>query len=232
MDKNKPLKKIVADNLTELRKSKSLTQSQLGEMLGYTDKAISKWEHGDTTPDLETLKKLADFYGVTIDYLCKVPSQKEKKAALLDIKKRGNNRIVVALLSSMIAPAIFILVYVILLAATGINYWLAFLWWLPIDALILFIFAWVWHNRTVREWCAIAFTWTALTCVYLQLVYSLPGEGKFYWTLFFFGIPATLGAILWKQFKRKKYMEQELKAEEAEVKSQDEVKTESKEETK
>lgn len=203
MDSNLPLKKIVADNLTELRKSKSLTQSQLGEMLGYTDKAVSKWEHGDTTPDIETLKKLAEFYGVTIDYLTKVPNQKEKKDALLDIKKRDNNRIVVALLADMAAPAISILLYIILLATKNINYWLAFLWWIPIDALILFIFAWVWHNRVARQWTAIAFTWSSITCVYLQLVVSLE-YGYRFWALFFFGIPATIGAILWKLFKRHK----------------------------
>ena len=82
MNENVPLKSIVANNLTELRKEKGLTQIQLAELFNYSDKAVSKWERGDTLPDLETLKALADYYQVTLDYLVHEGSRKDKSQDL------------------------------------------------------------------------------------------------------------------------------------------------------
>ena len=53
-------KKVVAGNITRLRTSMNLTQAQLGEMLNYSDKSISKWERGESIPDVFVLKKIAD----------------------------------------------------------------------------------------------------------------------------------------------------------------------------
>ena len=57
-------KQIVAANLSALRKEKGLTQVQLAEQLHYSDKAVSKWERGESLPDLAVMKQLADFYGM------------------------------------------------------------------------------------------------------------------------------------------------------------------------
>ena len=75
----KEIREIVSENLTELRKEKKLTQLELAEKINYSDKAVSKWENGDTLPDIETLQKLCDFYGVTLDYLTHEGSRKDKK---------------------------------------------------------------------------------------------------------------------------------------------------------
>ena len=53
-------------NLADLRKSANLTQSGLGEKLSISAQAISKWENGTSEPDIDTLKKLAEIYGVTV----------------------------------------------------------------------------------------------------------------------------------------------------------------------
>ena len=52
------IKETIAKNLVELRKSHKLTQSALAEKLNYSDKAISRWEHAETLPDIETLCKV------------------------------------------------------------------------------------------------------------------------------------------------------------------------------
>ena len=64
-----PVKNVVAKNLIELRKSRKLTQSDLAEMLNYSDKTISKWENGDSLPDIAVLAALTDIYGITLDDL-------------------------------------------------------------------------------------------------------------------------------------------------------------------
>lgn len=55
--------------LKELRKSKGLNQSFFAEMLGISLTAYQKYEHGTAEPNFDNLSKLADFYGVTTDYL-------------------------------------------------------------------------------------------------------------------------------------------------------------------
>ena len=62
-------KAIVAKNLANYRKINNLTQLDLAEKLSYSDKAISKWERGESLPDLYTLQRIADLYGITINDL-------------------------------------------------------------------------------------------------------------------------------------------------------------------
>lgn len=57
------------NNLKSLRKSKDLTQKQLAEKINVTHVSISGYESGNRTPDLDTLKVIADYFDVSIDYL-------------------------------------------------------------------------------------------------------------------------------------------------------------------
>ncbi|MBQ8960215.1 MAG: helix-turn-helix transcriptional regulator [Ruminococcus sp.] len=55
--------------LKELRKERGLTQEQLGEKLGVTNKTVSRWETGNYLPPVECLSMLSDLYGFTINEL-------------------------------------------------------------------------------------------------------------------------------------------------------------------
>ncbi|MDE6661671.1 MAG: helix-turn-helix domain-containing protein [Anaeroplasmataceae bacterium] len=57
--------------LTELRKEKDLSQTDLAEIIGVTFQAVSKWERGEAIPDISILEKLASFYSVSIDEIIK-----------------------------------------------------------------------------------------------------------------------------------------------------------------
>ena len=61
----------INEKILRLRKARSLTQAELGEKLGVTDKAVSKWEQGNGMPDLEQIQSLSDFFNVSLDYLLK-----------------------------------------------------------------------------------------------------------------------------------------------------------------
>ena len=62
------VKEVVKNNLIKLRKDNKFTQLELAQKVGYSDKAISRWETGETTPDVETLNTLAELYNVPIAY--------------------------------------------------------------------------------------------------------------------------------------------------------------------
>ena len=70
--------------ISELRKEKNMTQEQLAEKLGVTDKSISRWENGKTMPDYSLLKDLCDILSISINELFlgeKISNEDYKKKA-------------------------------------------------------------------------------------------------------------------------------------------------------
>ena len=63
------------DNLIQLRKYHRLTQEELAEKIGVTRQAIAKWEAGETMPDLEKSRLLAEVLEVSLDDLAKFESE-------------------------------------------------------------------------------------------------------------------------------------------------------------
>ena len=59
----------VGSQIMELRKARGMTQGALGERLGVTFQAVSKWERGETLPDTAILVDLADALGTTVDFI-------------------------------------------------------------------------------------------------------------------------------------------------------------------
>lgn len=73
--KNQSLGTMIA----ALRKEKQMTQLDLAEKMGVTDKAVSKWERNLSCPDVNTLPKLAELFGISVDELMQGKSGAEKK---------------------------------------------------------------------------------------------------------------------------------------------------------
>ena len=63
------LNEIIGKKLLYLRKRNKLTQAELAEKLCYSDKAISKWEKGESLPSVEVFYKISKLYGVSLDYI-------------------------------------------------------------------------------------------------------------------------------------------------------------------
>lgn len=76
--------------LAELRKEHNLTQTELGEKLGVTNKTISRWETGNYMPPVEMLAELSNLYGLTINELLsgkKLTTEEYKEMAETNIKE-------------------------------------------------------------------------------------------------------------------------------------------------
>lgn len=81
--------------IATLRKEKELTQEQLGEKLGVTNKTISRWENGNYMPDIEMLSLLSKEFDVSINELIS-----GERLLLDDFKKAADNNLVMALNNS------------------------------------------------------------------------------------------------------------------------------------
>ncbi len=68
----------ISENIKRLRKNKDVTQEQIAEMLGVSVTAVSKWERGETYPDITMLFPLARYFGVSLDELMGYDEEKEK----------------------------------------------------------------------------------------------------------------------------------------------------------
>lgn len=64
--------------IASLRKEKGMTQMELAGKMGVTDKAVSKWERDLSCPDINSLPKLAELFGISVDELMQVRSEKQK----------------------------------------------------------------------------------------------------------------------------------------------------------
>ncbi len=81
------LKPIIAKNISNLRQQNNMTQGDLADKLNYSDKAISKWERAESIPDVAVLKKIADLFEVTLDYL--VSENNEKTASETEVSNNS-----------------------------------------------------------------------------------------------------------------------------------------------
>lgn len=198
-------KSILATNLTILRKAEKLTQIELAEVLSYSDKSISKWENGDTVPDLDTLIALSNYYNLPLDTLCKTPLDESavKSNQVEGLKKRRaltRNKIIITLLSISLVWFIATFVFVHLLLLYDYKYWMAFIWALPLSCLICVIFCSIWSSHKSIIAAVSALVWTLLFALHLNFV-SLGFDN--FATLYFLGIPAQIALILWSKLNFK-----------------------------
>lgn len=84
--------------LAELRKEKNLTQDELGEKIGVTNKTVSRWENGNYLPPVEMLQILSDFYNISINEI--LSGERLNDA---DYRKKADDNIVTALSNSTAA---------------------------------------------------------------------------------------------------------------------------------
>lgn len=78
------------EQLIRLRKQRGLSQEQLGQHIGVSRQTVSKWELGDTTPELEKLIQISRFFDISIDTL--VGNEDEKNAASQESKTGKSER--------------------------------------------------------------------------------------------------------------------------------------------
>ena len=107
-----------ANTIYQIRMEKKLTQKDLADLIGVSDRTISKWENGTTVPDLETIKRLCKALGTSPDSIVK--SKKNYKDVLYDFKRRLCN--ILNYLLKNIFLISFVITFILLLTYFINNY--------------------------------------------------------------------------------------------------------------
>ena len=150
------LKQIVAANITDLRKKNNITQAELAQRLNYTDKAVSKWERGESLPDVAVLKQIADIFAVKIDYL--VTAEHPDKASeppAVNRRRLRNHRLIAGMSIVLVwLIATFVFVNIQLVLPNLVHQWLAFVFAVPVSCIVWLVFnAESATSSSFRFWC-------------------------------------------------------------------------------
>ncbi len=196
------IKENLAKNLILYRKANNLTQLDLAQKLNYSDKAVSKWERGESVPDLYILKKLADFYGITIDTLISEPT----KEVLPKNSSRKIKRTAILLCSTGLVWLVAVLCFAMLnLIFPSITHtWLSFFYALPITFILLLVFTAVWKKPWLNTLSISLLIWSILLAVFLTILCMLPTPPKTLWMIFLIGIPLQALTLFYFMYRKSK----------------------------
>jgi len=188
------LKNIIAQNIAQLRRDNNMTQLELAEKLNYSDKAISKWERGESLPDVAVLKNIADIFLVSVDYLLEEVHKKPVPPAARTTTRKRRRGVITwlgVLLVWMVATIAFVTLQLIFPAK--INAWLTFIWSVPVSAVVWLIMNSVWFNRRRNYLIVSVLMWTVLVAAHITLLVA----GVNVWLIYLLGIPAQVIIFLW-----------------------------------
>ncbi len=190
------IKANVAKNITQLRLAKGMTQLELAETLNYSDKAVSKWERGDSIPDITVLTKIADMFGVTLDYLVRPHKEADDSGMKLSAAKQKKNRIFITGMCMLLVWLIATLCFVIatLLPVESSNSWLAFLYAVPATMIVWLVFNSVWFSRRLNFLIISMLMWSTLVSIHLSFLVA--GFTPF-WLVYLLGIPGQIIIFMW-----------------------------------
>ena len=183
------LKLIFASNLIKLRTEAGMTQADLGEKINYSDKTVSKWERAEALPDASVLKKMAEIFGVSVDYLINSHDQWEPKMTEKEETLAEYNPTIITLISIFGIWTLAILIFVIFWIL-GHTFWIIFVSAIPASLVTLLVLNSVWnqgrHNRIIVG----VFVFSIILLIYLALLKYNP------WQLFLVAIPAEFMVFL------------------------------------
>ncbi len=193
------IKLNIAQNIVSLRKKNNLTQIELAEKLNYSDKAISKWERAESTPDITVLKAIADLFGVSVDYLLRSehdesdqPHTDKKNEVIEHIKRR---RRVVTVMSVLIVWVIATVVFIVLdLSLNNTSaHLLCYAYAVPTGALVWLVLNSIWDNSRKNYIIISIMMWSLLIAVHLSIL----AGGVNAWQMYLLGIPGQTIICLW-----------------------------------
>ena len=216
MDDEK-LKYQIGANIAAYRKQFGMTQAGLAEKLNYSDKAVSKWERGESIPDVLTLVHLSEQFEITVNDLLQDPDELPGNPGTLEkamtqvsekaLKRKANKNIILAL-SSTLVWFIALFAFVLLSSFDFLDKYscLLFFYAIPVNAIVLLSLRSAWHDFRWNKALISIIVWGSLLSIYVTI---LTAFGYSFWKLFLLGIPGQIAIFLWfRMFRTPKNKEE------------------------
>ena len=155
------LRKTVAKNIAQYRKAHHDTQLDLATKLNYSDKSVSKWERGESLPDVYILSQIAELYGVSVSALIgEIQPPKESKP---------HYHMFILLLSLALTMAVATLLFsMFMICKVDYPAWMFFVYALPVCSIFCIVFTSLWWGILWQGVSVSALIWTLGLSLYLS----------------------------------------------------------------
>ena len=201
----------IGGNIAAFRKRTGLTQAGLAERLNYSDKAVSKWERGESVPDVLTLMHLAEQLEVDVNDLLADPNvlpgepvgiQKAMAQVSEKALHRKANKNIILGLSTTLVWFVALLIFVVVSSIPVLeNYsYLAFFYAIPANAIVLLSLRSAWRDFRWNRALISVIVWGGLLSVHMSLLVFV---GLNIWKIYLLGIPGQIAIFLWFRMFRK-----------------------------
>ena len=214
MDEQK-LRKQIGANISAYRKRLGLTQAGLAEKLNYSDKAVSKWERGESAPDVVTMVSIAEQLGVSVHVLLQDPNELPADTGPVEktmermvqrtLKRKANKNIILGL-SSILVWFVALLLFVILSSLKIPYTWLALVYAIPANCIVMLSLRSAWKDFRWNRALISGIMWGGLVALYGTLLILAHIN---IWKMFLLGIPGEIAILLWFRLFRSTGREEE-----------------------
>ena len=155
------LRKTVAKNIAQYRKAHHDTQLDLATKLNYSDKSVSKWERGESLPDVYILSQIAELYGVSVSALIgEIQPPRESKP---------HYHMFILLLSLALTMAVATLLFsMFMICKVDYPAWMFFVYALPVCSIICIVFTSLWWGILWQGVSVSELIWTLGLSLYLS----------------------------------------------------------------
>jgi len=189
------LKLVTASNIIKLRTEKGMTQAELGALLNYSDKTISKWERGEAIPDAYVLTQMAEIFGVSVDHILSSHDkwEKPKENEIEQVSYSVEHIIAIAVIGVLTA---FLIAFVAMWLMDVVE-WRLFLFALNAAILVYMILICVFKRTRHLQFVIAAF----VASVFVLLYFYIPANP---WQLFIVLVPAEVLVFLACNVRKKK----------------------------
>ena len=204
MDDEK-LKYQIGANIAAYRKQAGMTQAGLADKLKYSDKAVSKWERGESIPDVITLMQLAELFEVTVNDLLADPNALPGNPGTLEkamtqvsekaLKRKANKNVILALTTTLVwFVALFVFVIMSSFEMLDPYSWLIFFFAIPANAIVLLSLRSAWRDFRWNQGLITVIAWGSLLTIYMTILVVFHYN---FWKIFLLGIPGQIAIWLW-----------------------------------
>ena len=199
------LKYHIGANIAAYRKQAGMTQAGLAEKLNYSDKAVSKWERGESIPDVITLMQLAELFEVTVNDLLADPNALPGNPGTLEkamtqvsekaLKRKANKNVILALTTTLVwFVALFVFVIMSSFEMLDPYSWLIFFFAIPANAIVLLSLRSAWRDFRWNQGLITVIAWGSLLTIYMTILVVFHYN---FWKIFLLGIPGQIAIWLW-----------------------------------